>query len=114
MTTPSRYEVEKRDWEKKSWLQEQYWGQLKSSERVAEEVDVNPKHIRRQLAEFGIPRRYNTYRRRSPMSPFSGFYTDDENATVSGDEVNTATYDEEQQPDGELEADWNQAARVSQ
>lgn len=100
--TPARYVPEKRQYEKKDWLYEQYWGELLSATEVAEKVDVERRTILRKLRDKGIPRRPIRYRPETPTSPFTGFYNGDENAQVTGDEVNTASYDQEKAQESKL------------
>lgn len=79
-----KYVPEKRDWEQKSWLYEQYWGKMQSLQDVADMTDVSKKHIRRQMNKHGIPRRdKQATMPLNSRSPFSGFYHDGEVVPVA-------------------------------
>jgi len=86
-TTPERYRPEPRKWENKDWLYEQYWGQLRSTEAMAEDTDTCGQIIRETMDELGIPRRDEACHGRSRVGPFNGFYNgDDGPGRVSDDE----------------------------
>lgn len=59
--TPQRYVPETRIWEKKDWLYEQYWGEMKSSIEIAEKTGVSYERILTKMDEHGIPRRPETW-----------------------------------------------------
>lgn len=72
--TPSKYVPEDRNWEKKRWLQEKYWGKLLSGREISKQCDVSKGVIYDQLDKFDIPRRTKGYTRENSISPFTGFY----------------------------------------
>lgn len=56
--TPQKYQAESRRYEDKSWLYQQYWGQLKSTVEIASVVDITDQTLRHKMERFGIPRRH--------------------------------------------------------
>lgn len=62
----------------KGALYEAYWAQLKSTQTIADEYDVRKKTIGRWLRSYGIPRRPANWQPGTVVSPFCGFYADDE------------------------------------
>jgi hypothetical protein len=104
------YEPDPRDWEQKDWLYEKYWGELLSLREVAEAAGVTEKPVREQMNSFGIPRRERGFDKEGTISPFSGFYTEDE--VAQGDEKERSHFDESKQRDEDEErANWNGAAK---
>jgi len=97
--TPARYRPEPRQYEDKQWLYEQYWGQLKAFNEIAEDLDCGERQIREQMAAFGIPRRVRRYTSENSVSAFTGFY--DTETTAQPDEQSTQQYD----PDFESDSD---------
>jgi hypothetical protein len=55
--TPAKYRATQRTYEDKDWCYEQYWGEMRSLTDMAEECGVTYDTIKRQMDEFGIPRR---------------------------------------------------------
>jgi hypothetical protein len=105
--TPSKYVAKTRKWEKKSWLQEKYWGELLSGRAIAELTDVSETKIRESLREHGIPRRPNTYRKDSSISPFAQFY---HNESARTDEESRTQYDPDFEPNRN-ELNWQKIAK---
>lgn len=102
------YEPEPRVWENKQWLYEKYWGEFLSARSISDEVDSSPRVIREQMEEFGIPRRPRGYKNDGTVSPFAGFYNEDE--ASRSDEKDRSRFKEEKQPDGEEDwSNWNGA-----
>lgn len=74
-TVPQKYQARTRDWERKSWLYQLYWGQLLSTNEIADRAGVHPSTIKEQLYRHGIPRRTQRYHGDDGnISPFWGFY----------------------------------------
>lgn len=42
----------------KDYLYQQYWGEGRSAQDIADEHDVSPNTVRRYMRQFGIPRRH--------------------------------------------------------
>lgn len=76
------YEPDPRLWEQKDWLYDQYWAQLKPIRQIAEEFGFGRRTIGRALEDNGIPRRTTGWERGNFVSPFVGFYNDDESGTT--------------------------------
>lgn len=89
------YEPEPRDWERKEWLYEKYWGEMQSLDEMDEDYGVGRETITSKMDEFGIPRRERAYTSGNTVSPFAGFYAGNENAQT--DEESRQYYD----PDAE-------------
>lgn len=105
--TPEKYKAKTRKWEKKSWLQEKYWGELLSLRDVAELTDVGEKKIRGLLGEHGIPTRSRNYRSDSSVSPFTQFY---HNKAARTDEKSRQHFDPDHETDN-TELNWQKTAR---
>lgn len=101
MTTPSKYVAEERDWEKKAWLYEKYWGELLTQKEMAEDQGVSRGAIRQELESHGIPSRPNGWSRDGSKPPWTGFY-EDERTPGDGYQSN-AGYDEDKDPDTDYE-----------
>lgn len=110
LTTMSEnpYAPEPEKYEQKQWLYEQYWGQLKSQNKIVAGLDVSRKKIRMEMNEHGIPRR--TESAAHPQSnPFEGFYGPTESPPAP---ENTQKQHSEPDPDWEPDADpakWGDA-----
>jgi hypothetical protein len=72
-TVPQKYQPEPAQYEQKDWLYQQYWGQLKSQNEIAAEVECSRKKIRMEMAKHGIPTR-ETGCNAKQANPFAGFY----------------------------------------
>lgn len=92
VAVPAKYQPEPRQYEDKKYLQEQYWGQLKSVREIADENGVSPTTIKDRLRRHGIPSRVDGYTRENSVSPFTGFYR---SAAARTDEVSRTRYDED-------------------
>lgn len=90
---PSKYVPNKRQWEDKEWLYEQYWGQMKSLRSLSEAVDVGTRAIKEQMDKYGIPTRGKEFKPENTTSPFTGFYRDTPAQTTEKD------YTTEDQPE---------------
>lgn len=51
------YAPTEREWAKKSWLYEQYWGHVKTVSEMALMVDVSRQTLHREMQDKGVPRR---------------------------------------------------------
>lgn len=102
------YKPDPRDWEQKEWLYQKYWGELIPVKEIAELTDVKTRAIRDQMDEMGIPRRPRRFEAGGTVSPFSGFYNEDE--VSQADEKDRSHFDEDKQPNENEEwANWNGA-----
>jgi len=77
-TMGAQYQYNDGKFDDKSWLYEQYWGELLSSKEISEKCDGSRNTIRARLDEFGIPKRSVAYKTDSSVPPWEGFYNDDE------------------------------------
>jgi hypothetical protein len=104
------YEPEPRKCDRKDWIYERYWGEdMRSLPEIANETEHSLSLLVERMSDFGIPRRLRKYSRNSSVSPFAGFYGNEENAPT--DEQSRTYYEEEKQD--EYEFDWSsQSARV--
>lgn len=82
--TPEKYKPDKKKYEDKYWLMEQYWGKLRSTREIAEENNVSHWQVCEHLRKFGIPIRPTGYTPDNSVSPFSGFYGDEPTPTGDG------------------------------
>jgi len=81
---PAKYQPDDRQFENKQWLYERYWGDLQPMHVLADECNVCHHTIREAMTEHGIPRHPDNWTRENNVSPFAGFYND-ENARTEGD-----------------------------
>jgi hypothetical protein len=103
------YEPEPRKWEDKDWLYEKYWGELLTVRELSEECGDSQRVIRDQMDDFGIPRRPRGFENGGTISPFSGFYAEDE--VAQADEEDRSHFDEDKQSDKDGNwDDWTGAA----
>lgn len=75
--TPTKYQAETRYYEQKDWLYEHYWGQLKSQNEIADQIEQSRKKVRMELDRHSIPTRGENWNN-SKANPFAGFYNPDE------------------------------------
>jgi hypothetical protein len=86
--TPDKYKGEKRKYENKEWLQQQYWSEMKSKKEIAALCKVgSTKEIGKAMREFGIPRR-PPEAHQEVVSNFRGFYRAHENPPHKGKKTN--------------------------
>jgi len=83
-TVPEKYQPSKRQYEQKEWLYEQYWRELLPMRELAQKADVSHWLIRKAMEKHGIPRHADNWTQDNNVSPFAGFYND-ENARTEGD-----------------------------
>jgi len=83
-TVPEKYQPSKRQYEQKEWLYEQYWEKLLPLKEIAQKAGVSHHQIRQALNEHGIPRHTDNWTQENNVSPFAGFYND-ENARTEED-----------------------------
>lgn len=57
-----KYAPEPRNYEQKEWLYQEYWGNLRPIEELAEMVGVSEHTIRRNMERLGVPRRGKSVR----------------------------------------------------
>jgi len=81
---PKKYQPKQRQYEQKDWLYEHYWGELSPLRVLADMCDTSHHQIRHALDEHGILRHPDNWTQDNNVSPFAGFYTD-ENARTEGD-----------------------------
>lgn len=77
---PEKYQPETRDWERKEWLYEQYWGDDFASTRdIAERTEASRKQLKENMDKHGIPKRDpHATADNNTVSAFVGFYNEGE------------------------------------
>lgn len=89
VVVPPKYQAEPRQYEDKRYLQEQYWGELKSIQDIADECDTGNKVIRNEMHRHGIPTRVDGYTFSNSVSPFAGFYRGTHDAARTDEQSRT-------------------------